>query len=180
MIFALVSKCEIFANLRLKLWFVWCCVLCPRCWPVVVLCYLVWRGIDGSLAQSVTRYQKRKLLHKTQDILTIKPSADTRLCSKYSTFAGPQSLYSNSEATSVSPWCCVRLAVRWRLRYQNISCACCQCRARPAASSEAAAGAGRGGPPRSTQPQAELSKGLLRLKPTQAFGGISLILEEQG
>ena len=49
-----------------------------------------------------------------------------------------------------------------------------------AASSEAAAGAGRGGPPRSTQPQAELSKGLLRLKPTQAFGGISLILEEQG
>ena len=45
-----------------------------------------------------------------------------------------------------------------------------------AASSEAAAGAGRGGPPRSTQPQADL----LRLKPTQAFGGISLILEEQG
>ena len=61
--------------------FVWCCVLCPRCWSVLVLCYLVWRGIDGSLAQSVTRYQKRKLLHKTQDILTIKPSADTRQCS---------------------------------------------------------------------------------------------------
>ena len=80
-------------------------MLCPRCWSVLVLCYLVWRGIDGSLAQSVTRYQKRKLLHKTQDILTIKPSAGTRQCSKYPPFAGPLSLYSNSEATSVSPRC---------------------------------------------------------------------------